>query len=166
MPDQHLDRREFLKNAAVGAAGVAFATSMPAKSYARILGANARVRVGVVGFSDRFRSSLMPAFHKHAAELDMELVAVSDLWNRRRDEAVDTLGKLGYTAKPYRNNEELYNARVTDAVIISTADFQHAYHGVEAVTAGQDAYIEKPLAHTMKDARAIRDAVKRSGKIV
>jgi predicted dehydrogenase len=60
----------------------------------------------------------------------------------------------------------MYDARATDAVVISTADFQHAYHGVEAINAGQDAYIEKPLAHTMKDARAIRDAVKKSGKIV
>ena len=166
MSEQSMQRREFVKTATTGAVGLAVTAGMPAASYARILGANDRVRVGVVGFSDRFRSSLMPAFMRHATELDFEFVAVSDIWNRRRAEGVAALEKLGCKVTAYRNNEEMYDARATDAVVISTADFQHAYHGVEAITAGQDAYIEKPLAHTMKDARAIRDAVKKSGKIV
>jgi predicted dehydrogenase len=51
------------------------------------------------------------------------------------------------------------------AVIVGTADFQHAYHGVEAIHAGRDAYVEKPLAHTMEDARAIRTAVKGSDRV-
>jgi predicted dehydrogenase len=68
--------------------------------------------------------------------------------------------------QPYRNNEEMYEARTTDAVIIGTADFQHALHGIEALEAGQHAYLEKPLANTMEDARAIRDAVRRTGKVV
>ena len=166
MSDKPYQRRDFIKTAAAGAAGLAFTAGMPASSYARIIGANDRVRVGVVGFSDRFRQALMPAFMSQAQELNFEIVALSDIWNRRRDEGLAALGKLGVTAKAYRNNEEMYDAKVTDAVIISTADFQHAYHGVEAVTAGMDAYIEKPLANTMKNAKAIRDAVKKTGKIV
>jgi len=50
--------------------------------------------------------------------------------------------------------------------LIATADVQHAQHGVEAVKAGRDAYVEKPLAHTMKDARAIRDTVHANKQIV
>jgi hypothetical protein len=46
------------------------------------VGANDRVRVGAVGFSDRFRSALVPAFMEHAAKLNFEIVAVSDIWNR------------------------------------------------------------------------------------
>jgi predicted dehydrogenase len=49
---------------------------------------------------------------------------------------------------------------------VATADFQHASHGIEAVQAGRDAYVEKPTAHTMQDARAFRAAVKQAGKIV
>src|SRR6184192_2464625 len=60
----------------------------------------------------------------------------------------------------------MYAAKATDAVVISTADFQYAYHGVEAMQAGQDAYIEKPLAHRIEDASAIRDAVKKSDRVV
>ena len=77
-------RRQFIKAASVGAAGLTLA---PASSYARILGANDRVRVGVVGFSDRLRGALIPAFQKHAQELNFELVAVSDIWSKRRDDA-------------------------------------------------------------------------------
>ncbi len=65
-----------------------------------------------------------------------------------------------------RNNDELYARKDVDAVLIATADFQHAQHGVEAVKAGRDAYVEKPLAHTMKDARAIRDTVHASKQVV
>ncbi len=166
MSEQKMPRREFLKDAAAGVAGIAV-TSLPAASYARILGANDRVRVGIVGFSDRFRQALLPAFGKVAKEFDFEIVAVSDIWSRRRDEGVAEIAKVtGAKPRAFRNNEEMYEARVSDAVMISTADFQHAYHGVEAMQAGQDAYIEKPLAHRMEDAIAIRDAVKKSDRIV
>jgi predicted dehydrogenase len=53
-----------------------------------------------------------------------------------------------------------------DAVLIATADFQHARHGAEAVNAGRDAYVEKPTAHTMEDARLFRAAVHKTGRIV
>jgi hypothetical protein len=163
---QQMPRRKFLKTTAGGVAGLALG-SLPAASYANILGANDRVRVGVVGFSDRFRQSLLPAFGKLAKQHNFELVAVSDIWNRRRDEGVAQIEKVtGAKPQPFRNNEEMYDARVTDAVMISTADFQHAYHGVEAMQAGQDAYIEKPLAHTMENATAIRDAVTKGNRIV
>jgi predicted dehydrogenase len=178
-PAAGLPRRDFLKHAAAGAAGLAlvaapgaaqaasYAASATAASYARIPGANDRVRVGVVGFSDRFRQALLPAFQTSAKELNFEVVAVSDLWTRRRDEGVAEIAKVtGSRARAFRNNDELYEARATDAVIISTADFQHATHGVEAVRAGQDAYIEKPLANTMADAKAIRDAVRASKRVV
>ena len=58
-----------------------------------------------------------------------------------------------------RNNEELYDRKDVDAVFVATADFQHAMHGVEAVRAGRDAYVEKPMANTMADARALRKAL-------
>ena len=76
-------RREFIQKTVLGAAGL----TLSARSYSRILGSNDRIRVGISGFSDRFRSSLAPAFLSMSKELNFEFVAVSDLWNRRRDEA-------------------------------------------------------------------------------
>jgi predicted dehydrogenase len=99
--------------------------------------------------------------------MNFEMVALSDLWNRRRDEGKAFLEKeLGGSIQTYRNNEELYSAKGIDAVFISTADFQHALHTIEAVKAGCDTYTEKPLAETMEDNRAVLKAVKDSGKIV
>jgi predicted dehydrogenase len=161
----HVSRRSFMKATGAGVAGAAVASS--ASSYASILGANDRVRVGIVGFSDRCRSALIPAFLKQADALNFELVAVSDIWSLRREQAAAHIEKLT-RKRPLttRNNEELYERKDVDAVIVATADFQHALHGVEAVRAGRDAYVEKPLANTMADARAIRAAVKETGKIV
>ena len=155
-------RREFIQKAALGTAGL----TLGAKSYSRIQGANDRVRVGIVGYSDRFRGALSPAFLSLAKEQNFEFVAVSDIWNMRRDAAVAFYKGKGVNIKAYRNNEELYNAKDTDAVIISTADFQHANHCKEAVEAGRDAYCEKPFAESMADARAAKQAVEKTGKIV
>jgi predicted dehydrogenase len=161
----HVSRRTFLKATGAGVAGTAVMSS--ASSYASILGSNDRVRVGIVGFSDRTRSSLIPAFLKQAEELNFEIVAVSDIWSLRRDQGAAYVEKLsGKRPITTRNNDELYARKDVDAVIVATADFQHALHGVEAVRAGRDAYVEKPLANTMADARAIRQAVKETGKIV
>lgn len=157
-------RRTFLKQSAIVAAG---ALAFSAKSYARIMGANDRVRVGVIGFSDRFKYSLLPSFMNHSKELNFEISGVSDIWKVRREEGAQFLkGKLGYGVKPYVNNEALYAAKESDAVIISTSDFQHALHTIEAVEAGCDAYVEKPFAETMEDNRAALKAVKKSGKII
>ena len=164
MTTKDMNRREFLKSGAVSLAALPVAR---ASSFAGIAGANDRVRVGVVGFSDRFRSSLLPAFLQHSKDLNFEIVAVSDIWDMRREAGTSHIGKL--TGKPVdavRNNDELYERKDIDAVMIATADFQHAQHGVEAVMSGRDAYIEKPLAHNMQDARAIRQAVHDSGRVV
>jgi predicted dehydrogenase len=155
-------RRDFVKKTALGAAGI----TLGAKSYSRVLGANDRVRVGIVGYSDRFRGALSPVFLGLAKEMNFEFTAISDIWSLRRNDAVNFFKERGINLKAYRNNEELYNAKDTDAVIISTADFQHALHCKEAVEAGKDAYVEKPFAESMADARAARQAVEKSGKIV
>jgi predicted dehydrogenase len=165
MSQENVSRRTFLKVAGAGVAGTALSSN--AASYANILGANDKVRVGIVGFSDRSRSTLIPAFHSHSKELNFDFVALSDIWKKRREEGVAFVQKLtGSNIAPARNNEELYDRKDVDAVIVATADFQHAQHGVQAVRAGRDAYVEKPMANTMADAREIRKAVQETGKIV
>ncbi len=155
-------RREFIQKTAMGAAGL----TLGAKSYSRILGANDRVRVGIVGYSDRFRGSLSPSFLGLAKELNFEFTALSDIWSKRREDADAFYKAKGINLRLARNNEELYDGKDTDAVIISTADFQHALHCAEAVEAGRDAYVEKPFAETMADARVALKAVQKTGKIV
>ena len=165
MPFENSNRREFLK--AGGVALAATAVSWNARSYAAILGANDRVRVGVVGCGDRMKGALIPAFLQNSKDMNFQFVAVSDIWNHRREEGAAFIQKVsGDAIDPVRNNDELYARKDIDAVLIATADFQHALHGVEAVNAGRDAYVEKPTAHTMDDARKFRAAVHKTGKIV
>ena len=159
------NRRDFIKKSALAGLGMSFSAS----SYARIIGANERVRVGVVGFSDRFRSALAPSFASHSKDLNFEFVAVSDIWSRRREEAAAYLKGKGWASDNFvqcRNNDELYDRKDVDAVIVSTADFQHALHCAEAVEAGRDAYVEKPFAESLEDARKALKAVEKSKKIV
>jgi predicted dehydrogenase len=165
MSKKKITRRDFVKTVAAGAAGAAL--TMPAASYSRIIGSNDRVRVGIVGFSDRARNSLIPAMQNYAQTFNFEFVAVSDIWNLRRSEGIAFLEqKTGRKIAGMRNNEELYDSGMVDAVIISTADFQHALHCIEAIEAGCDAYVEKPFANTMEDARAALKVVEKSSKIV
>ncbi len=160
-------RRKFIKTTAAGAVGAGIASGMPASSYAKILGSNDRVRVGIVGYSGRARGSLIPSFLNNAEAKNFELVGVSDIWRQKREHGVQELSeKCGHPVKEWRNNEELYDSGECDAVIISTADFQHALHSVEAVEAGCDAYVEKPFANTMADARLALKTVENSDRII
>jgi predicted dehydrogenase len=162
------NRRSFIKNSTKAAAAVYLGSiGFSAKSYGRILGANDRVQVGVVGFSDRFRQSLLPSFMNHHKELNFDIIAVSDIWKERREEGQQFLKeKFSHDIQACINNDVLYNIKGLDAVMISTADFQHALHTIEAVKAGCDAYTEKPFAETMDDNIAALKAVKASKQIV
>ena len=83
------NRRDFIRKVSAGVAAMAVGSrgfDLSAKSYAHIPGVNDKIRVGVVGFSDRFRRSLLPSFMNNAKSLNFELVALSDIWNRRREE--------------------------------------------------------------------------------
>ena len=160
-----VSRRDFIRAAGLGTAAAALNCSSLGRL--RIVGANDRIRVGIVGFSDRARYSLIPAFLNLAPGLNFEVAAVSDIWRLRREEAAAFLEeKTGRKTPTYRNNEEMYEAAQLDAVLISTADFQHALHTVEAVKAGCDVYVEKPFANAMADAREALQAVNQASRVV
>ena len=170
-----LNRRKFIRGASLASAGVitgvsgvsAATSSMSAKSYNRIIGSNDRINLGIVGFSNRVKGSLIPAFLNHSKKQNCQIVGVSDIWNRRRAEGKEYIGKLtGDNITTWRNNEEMYDKNEIDAVIISTADFQHALHTVQAANAKKDVYVEKPFAETMDDARIGLKAVNEAGIVL
>ena len=105
-------RRSFLR---VAGAGVMLHST--AASYARILGANDRVRVGVIGFSERFRDALLPSFQQHAAAMNFEFAGLSDIWKLRREDGVAHLKKVtGKDVTGARNNAELLGRQDIDVV--------------------------------------------------
>ncbi len=148
-----IKRRDFAK--------IAGAAALAGPSL-NVLGANDRVRVACVGYSDRFRGSLLPTFMAAQKELNFDLVAVADLWKKRLygNAKPELEKKLGHAIDTYESDIALYEkAKDIDAVIISTADFQHAQHATHAVNAGKDAYCEKPMAEDMYSANMLKDAV-------
>lgn len=118
MSESKKTRREFLQQSLLAGAGITIsAMGIPASSYARIMGSNDRVNVGLVGFSDRARQALLPSFFNNNKELNFDLIAVSDIWNRRRDEGKAFLQqKTGHNVQACMNNDELYNIKGLDAV--------------------------------------------------
>lgn len=167
MKDTELDRRSFVKLGVAGAAVAAMpnilkAQKAPAQAAGAYYRANETVRVACVGYSDRFRGSLLPSFLNHRKELNFDMVAVADLWKKRLFENAkpEIEKKVGHPVAAYSSDVALYEkAKDVDAVIISTADFQHAQHAAHAVNAGRDAYCEKPLAEDMYSANMLLDAI-------
>lgn len=151
---KEITRREFLSATAAGVAGMAL-SSAGILAPARVLGANDRLRVGVIGVGERM-GSLMKEFHGLKESHNCELVAVTDIWTVNRDKAVKQITDW-YGAKPavYRTYEELLAAKDIDAVLIGTADFQHATMLRKAILAGKHTYCEKPTANNLEDANAL-----------
>ena len=164
-------RRTFLQQLAV--AGAPAPPCCPqvawsASSYKRIIGANDRVRVGVVGFSDRHRNSHLPPFMKYHKQMNFDVVGVSDLWTKRREEGVGVwTEKMGHKVAGYRQQRRAVRQQERGRRV-----HQHRRlpstpcHTIEAVQAGCDAYVEKPFAETMADNRAALKAVRDSKRIV
>jgi predicted dehydrogenase len=156
------NRRTFLK----GAGGMLVATGMEAHSYARILGANDRIRLAQLGCGDR------SAGHVHMAQLaskqiPAEVVAVCDLWRRARERRAAQVRKaFGLEPQAYQYSEEMLARKDIDGVMIATGDFQHAKLCSEVVQAGKDCYVEKPFANVLAEAKEARDVVKKSKQIV
>ncbi|MEO6911757.1 MAG: Gfo/Idh/MocA family oxidoreductase [Edaphobacter sp.] len=160
--DRQIDRRAFVKQAGV----VAFATGMDAHSYARVLGANDRIRLGQLGCGGRSHG------HVHMVELaskemPVETIAVCDIWSLAREKRAAQV-KEAFHLEPqsYKYSEDMLARKDIDGVMIATGDFQHAKLCTEVVQAGKDCYVEKPFANVLSEAKECRDAVKASKQVV
>jgi predicted dehydrogenase len=157
-----IDRRTFVKQA--GGAMVTASTS--AKSYARILGANDRIRLGQLGCGDRSQGHvrMVAGASKH---VPVETVAVCDLWSLAREHRAAQV-KEAFDLEPQsvKYSEELLALKDIDGVMIATGDFQHARLCAEVVKAGKDCYVEKPFANVISEAIETRNIVKQSRQIV
>src|SRR6202012_3694529 len=165
MTDQEnpgIDRRTFVKQAA----GALLATGMDARSYARVLGANDRIRIGQLGCGDRSEG------HVHmvqlaAKQVPVETVAVCDLWSLAQERRAAQVKKtFGSDPQKYKYSEDMLGRKDIDGVMIATGDFQHAKLCTAVVQAGKDCYVEKPFANVLAEAKEARDAVKASKQIV
>ena len=160
------NRRDFMRNAAgVGAAvslaGRAFAAPQRKAAPGRVVGANDRINVGVLGVGGR-GTYVGRTFARVGKEQNpCQVVAVCDVYQKRVDE-----NKEFHKCDGYLDYREVIARKDVDAVIIATPDHWHARMALEAMDAGKDVYLEKPMCHTVEEARQLAERVKQAGRVL
>jgi predicted dehydrogenase len=156
-------RREFLKTASAGAAAVALSAS----AYARTIGANDRISIGLVGCGDRGTNAHMPGVHPFDKQENVEFTAVCDPWRVARERAAARVQEwYGRPARQFSSYRDLLALKDVDAVMIASPDHLHTTHLEAAAKAGKDVYCEKPLGMDLERLKAACDAVKAANVVV
>jgi predicted dehydrogenase len=133
MAQFNVGRRDFLR-------GASAATAL---TYSRVLGANDRINLGVIGCGDRGR------FDMSQFQLDpkVEVTAVCDIYGQHIDEARQKASR----AQNFTDHRKLLDQKDVDVVLIGTPDHWHAQTAIDALNAGKDVYVEKPLTLTLEE---------------
>jgi predicted dehydrogenase len=151
MSDTSITRRAFVASSAAAAS--------------RVLGANDRIRLGLIGTGDRGTAHIRDLIKLR--DLTIDIAATCDVYRPNREKGVALIEK-SFGAKPRTTTDyrELLSAKDIDAVIIATPDFGHPILLQAAIAAGKDAYVEKPFATTFADGKAAFLAARASRQIV
>jgi len=175
-------RREFLRRGLGGlcTAGVApYVVAGAAAGRNRTVKPSDRVTMGFIGVGGQGSGHLLGGAWTYltggyVARKDVQVLGVCDVWRNRREPACQrvnqyysqTLGKGSYKAcEPYVDFRELLARSDVDAVLIGTPIHWHATMAILAAKAGKDVYCEKPTALTIREGRAMADAVRRYGRV-
>jgi predicted dehydrogenase len=129
-----------------------------AAAQSRILGANDRIHTGIIGAGGRGRY-LTGQFK----EIGAEMAAVCDIYEPNLQAG---LKEANTGAKAFRDYRKMLDDKTIDAVIVATPDHWHARMVIDAVEAGKDVYVEKPMAHKIPETYAIIEAVRRTRRVV
>ncbi|MGD9126724.1 MAG: Gfo/Idh/MocA family oxidoreductase, partial [Planctomycetia bacterium] len=155
MAPQKLSRRTFVK---VTGGTLAATTAFTAKSHAMIQGANERIRIGLIG-AGSIGGSHVRAINAIKEKQNLEPVIVADCWKKRADERAKQMG-ASIASTSYK---EVLDNKDVDYVIIATPEHQHETMTLDALDAGKAIYCEKPLTHTLEEARAVVKKQKETG---
>lgn len=145
-------RRSFV-TASLAASAAASAAPPPP----RVVGANDRLRVGVIGAGGNARGH-MRALKRLADQDNVEIAAVCDLYQPRLDAAVEFTG-----GKPYSDYRKLLENRDLDYVTISVPEHWHAPITMDAIDQGLHVYCEKPMTYSIEEGVKVRKRVKEAG---
>jgi predicted dehydrogenase len=128
----------------------------------RVIGANDRINVGLIGCGGRGTSD-GKSFAKYARENNnaCQIVGVCDVYTKRR-----RINAENHQCKAYADYRELIARSDVDAVIVATPDHWHATIALEALDKGKDVYLEKPMCHTLEEAKKLVDTARESKRIV
>ena len=141
-------RRNFIGKVASGLAGTL--------AVSNVLGANERLRLGIIGAGDRGMQIVREAM----ACPNTDFVAFADIYTKRLEDAK----KVAPNAKTYLDHRYLLDDKSIDAVLIATPQHLHCEHFTAALDAGKHVYQEKTMAFTVDHAKRMRAAYKKAGK--
>ncbi len=136
------------------------AVAMSAASYARVMGANEAIRLGVIGCGGRGKG-VMGTFLKNT---DVRLTALCDVWGDRVDQAAERTNAAA-DVKKFSDHRKLLEQAQTDAIFIATPDHWHCPIAIDALNAGKDVYCEKPLSLTIEEGPLVVKAARTNNKI-
>ncbi len=145
-------RRDFLQKAALGAA------VLLAYPPSRVLGANDRLRVGMIGVGNRGQDLLKEIM----AVPNTQVVAIADVYSRRHDEAK----KMAPGISTFNDHRRLLDMKDLDAVIVASPLHTHARHFIDTLAAGKDLYSEKTMTWSIPEADQCMAAAKESERVI
>ncbi len=161
------DRRDFLRRTGSIGAGAVLATKAFAKATnkmnpSRVIGANDRINIAVIGCGGR-GSSDARSFAKFAEDNNnaCQILAVCDVYEKRKRTQAEM-----YKAKSSLDYREVLAMPDVDAVVVATPDHWHAKIALEAMDQGKDVYLEKPMCHTIKEVKQLVDTVRESKRVL
>ena len=157
------NRRDFVK----GATGVAAALGMTSKAFgarpvaARVIGANDRINIGVIGVGGR-GGYLAKEFADIGERTGgCRVAAVCDVYEKRKRLAAEA-----HQCQGYLDWREVVNRTDIDAVVVATPDHWHAPIALEAMDRGKDVYLEKPMCHTIEEAKQLASTVRETKRVL
>lgn len=158
-------RRDFIRKTSIGTVGlIAGAQQMSAKSYKRILGANDRINVAVVGLGRRLGGFVVPLAEKTS---NIEIGYLCDTMSSQMTKAADWFAKESdHKPRLEKDIRRVLEDKNVDAVINATPDHWHAPGSIMAMQAGKHVYVEKPCSHNMYENEMIVAASEKYGRVV
>jgi predicted dehydrogenase len=147
--------------ATLGLAGKVFAKTANKLASGRVLGANDKINIGVVGVGGRGTYDAEHFAQIGEADGSCQIVAVCDVYQKRVSQA-----KQKHKCDGYLDYRELIARKDIDAVIVTTPDHWHAKVALAALDAGKDVYCEKPMCHTIEEIRLLVNTVKETKRVL
>jgi predicted dehydrogenase len=165
MKARNSTRREFIQTGSA-AASIATAAGQAVnarKASTRVLGANDRINAAFIGCGMQFYGLLDRGFdNRKKIQNDFEYAAVCDVWGPRLEHAQKRTG----AEKSYRDYREVIARSDIDGVVIAVPDHWHYAMASEALQAGKDVYLEKPMTYTVEEAAKLNDMVTRTKRVL
>jgi predicted dehydrogenase len=154
----NVNRRSFIKSTALTAA----AAGLPARSWARILGANDDIRAAVVGFNGRGRDHIRGL----GGLPGVRITALCDVDSRILEAEVKRYKDKNQSVEGFTDIRKLLESKDVDVVTFATPNHWHSLGAIWAIQAGKDVYLEKPVSHNVSEGRRVVEFARKHNRIV